>query len=249
MRRLFPTAAELPDPSSLEEEYLVAEVRHLRANFVMSIDGMVEVGGRSSPLGGAADRAAFMAMRAVADAILVGAGTVRAENYGPVQLEPAVTERRLERDQTDLPVLAIVSNRADLSLTARVFSGDRKPLVLTSAASAALRGDLAGSAEVVVCGEKEVDLAIAIDELSDRGLPRVLCEGGPTLLRSLLEAQRLDELCVTTAPALIGPGHRGLLGEGSLSDTVRLHLTAVLEGDGMIFSRYSDPSYSGQANA
>ena len=118
--------------------------------------------------------------------------------------------------------------------------------MLTSAASAGRRSDLARSAELVVCGEKEVDLTIALDELSDRGLPRVLCEGGPTLLRSLLEAQLLDELCVTTAPALVGPGHRGLLGEGSFSDPIRLRLTALLEGDGMIFSRYSDPGHSDQ---
>ena len=80
MQRLYPTPGTVADVAALETEYLVASPRHARANFVISLDGMVEVDGRSGPLGGEADRAAFMAMRAVSDVVLVGAGTVRAES-------------------------------------------------------------------------------------------------------------------------------------------------------------------------
>ncbi len=240
MQRLYPTAADLPDASSLETEYLAPTDRHLRANFAVSIDGMVTVGGRSSPLSGPADRAAFMAMRAVTDVILVGAGTVRAENYGPVRLEDAATERRLARGQAPLPALAIVSNRADLAPTARVFTGGAKPLLLTSARAAAARDDLAVLAEMVVCGDDAVDLTQGVIALRARGLGRVLCEGGPMLLESLIEAGLLDELCCTSAPALVGPGHRSLAGDRVWPEPFRLQLTAALEGDGMILARYAN---------
>jgi riboflavin-specific deaminase-like protein len=239
MQRLYPTSAGLPDAASLETEYLAPSARHVRANFAVSIDGMVSVGGRSSPLSGPADRAAFMAMRAVTDVILVGAGTVRAENYGPVRLEDGVSERRQARGQEALPTLAIVSNRADLEATARVFSGGAKPLLLTSAKAAATRADLAPLAELLVCGDEAVDLTQGLGALRERGLGRVLCEGGPTLLDSLIQSELLDELCCTTAPALVGSGHRSLTGDRTWPEPFRLRLTAALEGDGMIFARYA----------
>ncbi len=239
MQRLYPTSVDLPDASSLEQEYFVSAEQHIRANFAVSIDGMVAVGGRSAALGGLADRAAFMAMRAVADVILVGAGTVRAEDYGPVRLEEAARERRLARRQAALPALAIVSGRGGLAPTARVFTGRVKPLLLTSARVAAARADLAVVAEIVACGDDDVDLTRGLDALRDRGFGRVLCEGGPMLLESLVESGLLDELCCTTTPALVGPGQRSLAGDRARLDPFRLRLTAVLEGDGMIFARYA----------
>ena len=238
MQRLYPAAGDLSEAPSLEHEYLVGTDHHVRANFVVSLDGRVEVGGRSSKLGGPADRAAFMAMRAVTDAILVGAGTVRDENYGPVQLDADAISRRLGRSQAALPALAIVSNRADLSPTARVFSGAR-PLLVTTASAAAARSDLGEVAEVLICGDEQVDLGRALQALRARGLGRVLCEGGPTLLHALLTAELLDELCYTSAPALVGSGRRNLLGDQPLPDPISLRLTAILEGDGMILTRYS----------
>jgi riboflavin biosynthesis pyrimidine reductase len=242
IRRLYPSAEALSEDTALENEYLVADERHVRANFVISLDGMVEIDGRSSPLGGSADRAAFMTMRAVTDVILVGAGTVRQENYGPVRLDTGSQDRRIHRGQPALPTLAIVSNRADLDPTAKVFSGDVKPLLLTSLAGAARHRDLAAVAEMVTCGDESVDLTAALDTLLARRLGRVLCEGGPTLLHSLIEADLMDELCCTTSPSLAGPGHRSLVGDQQLTSPVALHLTSVLEGDGMVLARYATRS-------
>jgi riboflavin-specific deaminase-like protein len=239
MQRLYPSPAYLADGAALEQEYLIPFGPHLRANFVTSLDGVVEVGGHSAPLGSVADRAAFLAMRAVADAVLVGAGTVRAENYGPVRVDAAACDRRVHRGQDPLPTLAIVSNQADLDPSHRVFGGDAKPLLLTSAEAARARTDLARVAEIVVCGAKRVEVTVALDQLRNRGLSRILCEGGPSLFRSLVEAQLVDELCCTTSPGLIGPGHHTLLGHRPLSDPVSLQLIAVLEGDGMLITRYA----------
>jgi riboflavin biosynthesis pyrimidine reductase len=177
-------------------------------------------------------------MRAVADVVLVGAGTVRQERYGPVRLEAAAQNRRRARGQPGLPPLAIVSNRADLDPAARAFTGEARPLLLTTAAAADRRNDLAAKAEIIACGDQWVDITLALDELHRRGLVRILCEGGPTLLRSLLGADLLDELCCTTSPRLAGPGHRGLLGDQPLSNPVELELVAVLTGDDMLMSRY-----------
>jgi riboflavin-specific deaminase-like protein len=239
MRRLYPTPGAVADVAALEAEYLVAARHHVRANFVMSLDGMVEVEGRSGSLGGEADRAAFMAMRAVSDAILVGAGTIRAENYGPVRLDADAITRRGARQQKPLPRLAIVSNQADLEPRARVFAGDTPPLLFTTAAAVARRRDLAEVAEMVACGDRQVDITVAVERLRERELGRILCEGGPTLLRSLLFADLLDELCCTTAPRLVGTGHRSLLGDQPVSDPINLRLNGVLEGDGMLLARYA----------
>jgi riboflavin biosynthesis pyrimidine reductase len=238
MQRLYPAPGPVAGTEDLEAEYLIAAGRHVRANFIVSLDGMVEVGGRSGPLGGEADHAAFMAMRGVSDAILVGAGTVRQEKYGPVRLDAGVQARRQARQQVTLPRLAIVSNQADLDPADRVFAGDTPPLLLTTMAAAERRVDLAEVAEVVPCGDQWVDITVAVDELLTRQLGRILCEGGPTLLRSLLAADLLDELCYTSAPTLVGMGHRSLLGDQPCPDAFSLRLIAVLEGDGMLLSRY-----------
>jgi riboflavin biosynthesis pyrimidine reductase len=238
MRRLFPSPEPLAGDEDLESAYLLPPQRHVRADFVTSVDGMVEIDGRSGPLAGPADRAVFLAMRAATDAVLVGAGTVRQEKYGAVRLDDAVQARRRARDQAPLPALAVVTNRGDLDARTPIFSGSERPILLTTAAATEARPDLAAIAEVVLCGDQYVDIVLALSQLRDRGLVRVLCEGGPTLLRSLVGAHLLDELCLTTSPRLAGTGHRGLLGDQPLPGVVSLRLTDVLEGDGMLFSRY-----------
>jgi riboflavin biosynthesis pyrimidine reductase len=238
MRRIWPDPGYLGTPADVEAHYLLPPVPHVRANFVISLDGAVEIGGRSSPLGGPADRTAFMAMRAVADAILVGAGTVRQEKYGPVKLDDGPVERRRGRGQDRLPPLAIVSNRGRLDPDAKVFTGDEPPLLLTTQMAVDANPELLGRADVIVCGDQFVDLELAVGALRQRGWNRVLCEGGPTLLRSLIEAGLLDELCLTTNARLAGWGHHTLVAEQPLSAPVDFRLTSVVEGDGMLICRY-----------
>jgi riboflavin-specific deaminase-like protein len=238
MRRLYPTPGQVNDAADLEAEYELPAARHVRANFVASLDGRVELGGRSRALSGPADRDAYMSMRAVCDVILVGAGTVRAEKYGPVRLDSSAQERRRARKQSALPPLAIVSNRSALDPKARLFNGQARPFLMTAGA-ADVHPDVAAAADVIVCGEQSVELSTALDELAARGLQRVLCEGGPALMHSLIVAGLLDELCLTTAAQLVGTGHRDLLGSAPLPDVICLRLTNLLEGDGMLLARYS----------
>lgn len=238
IRQFLPAPAVLASRAEIEEAYIHPSGRHLRVNFVASLDGAVEVGGRSGPLGGPADRAAFMAMRAVADVVLVGAGTVRAEDYGPVRLIEEVQERRIRRGQSPRPPLAVVSARGDLSPAARLFEADRDVIVFTTEAVAEARRDLADVAEIVPCGSGGVDVSIVLAELRRRGMGRILCEGGPALTRSLFAAGLVDELCLTLSAVLAGEGRQRLT-QGWTGGTGPLELTALMEGDGMVITRYA----------
>ena len=239
IRRLLPSpAADLGGSEDLEAFYALPPARHLRADFVVSLDGAAEIEGRSGPLGAPADRDAFMAMRAVADAVLVGAGTVRAENYGSVRLGDEVQDRREARGQSRLPPLVLVSRRGLLDPEAKVFTHGEPPILLTTRRALAERPQLKEAADAVDCGEDSVDLRFALDHLADRGFPRVLCEGGPTLLNSFISEGLVDEMCVTISPLMAGPQRLHLSGGQPFDEPVRFRLDGLLEGDGMLLARY-----------
>jgi riboflavin biosynthesis pyrimidine reductase len=181
----------------------------LRANFIASLDGGATVGGTSSRLGGPGDRALFTLLRELADVILVGAGTVRVEGYAGAR--PTVDQRqsRQARGQSEVPRLAIVTKSGRLDRDMPVFTRTEvPPLVLTCAAATDhTRRQLAGLADVVNCSDgdpTQVDEAAVLEALADRGLRRILTEGGPMLFGSIVERGLLDELCLTIAPSLVG---------------------------------------------
>jgi riboflavin biosynthesis pyrimidine reductase len=238
-RRLLPSPAQLDGVEDLESFYELPPLRHLRADFVVSLDGAVEIEGRSGPLGAPVDRDAFMAMRAVADAVMVGAGTVRAENYGSVKLAREVQDRRESRGQDRLPPLVMVSRRGVLDTGAKCFTEGAPPILLTTRMAVAERPELMDVADVVECGEEEVDLRFALGHLAGRGFQRVLCEGGPTLLNSLVAGDLVDEMCVTISPLMAGPRRLHLSGQDPFARPVRFRLEALLEGDGMLLGRYA----------
>ena len=107
-----------------------------------------------------------------------------------------------------------------------------------AAADASARSRLAEVADVVVTGADHVDLSAGIDALVELGLPRVLCEGGPHLLADVVAAGRLDELCLTTAPRLVGGDGPRIMADLHLADVVDLELAHLLEDDGNLFARY-----------
>ncbi len=212
---------------------------HVRSNFVSSIDGAAELDGRSGALGGSADRRIFRTLRWLADVVLVGAGTVVAEDYGPVVVPPERRERRIAAGQSAIPPVAVVSASLRLDPSARLFAAQARPLVLTcEAAPTDRRKVLAEVADVLVCGERTVDPAMALRALGERGLARVLCEGGPALHTDLADANLLDELCVTLAPLLAGPDHLRIVRGQRWHAPLEMTLGHVLEEDGNLFLRY-----------
>lgn len=236
------------DPVSLEQAY-AHRPGELRANFAVSLDGAVELDGHSGPLGGDADRELLATLRALADVVVVGAGTARAEGYGPVWVSQARRERRAARGQAPLPTLAVVTRSADLDPGARLFGEARpdqpeppRPVVVTCLAAPEWRRQrLAEVAEVLVVGDAEVDLPGALVRLRELAGGRVLTEGGPRLLGDLVGAGLLDELCLTHSPLIAGPG-RTRLTDGWVTPPAgalpELRLAALHAGGGQLFARY-----------
>ncbi|HVM54796.1 MAG TPA: dihydrofolate reductase family protein [Acidimicrobiales bacterium] len=195
------------------------------ANMVAGIDGSVSIDGRTKEMSSTADRQLFHHLRTLADVILVGAGTMRDEHYGPHRPPDGSSPRPI----------AVVTNTLRLDLTAPFFTeAVARPIIITSRRAPADAVRQAGEvADVRIVGDDAVDLGAAVDELG--GI--ILNEGGPTLLAELLLAERLDELCLTIAP-VVG-GDPGRIVADSLSGHLRrFSLGSVVEEDGDVFLRY-----------
>jgi riboflavin biosynthesis pyrimidine reductase len=143
--------------------------------------------------------------------------------------------------QRSAPVLVVASARLELDADSKLFHGGaERTIVVTPASSPAdRRALLAEVADVVVAGDEHLDVAAAVGALVERGLTRVLCEGGPSLLADVAAAGRLDELCLTLAPRLVGGEARRIL-SGSLADD-SLELAHLLEDEDTLFTRYVRP--------
>src|SRR5436309_16123811 len=114
MRRLLPDAVDLVDDAALAEAYRLPVGRHLRVNFVTALDGAISVEGRSGGLGSPGDLRVFRVLRALADAVLVGAGTAAAEGYRPITADSPVGRLRVHLGRPAVAPVVIVSRRASL---------------------------------------------------------------------------------------------------------------------------------------
>jgi riboflavin biosynthesis pyrimidine reductase len=235
--------ALLPEPADdvdLHERYAAdwLERGGIRANMVCSVDGAAAANGRSAGLQTPGDNRVFAAQRDLADVVLVGAATVATEGYGPAV--PRLDARRRWGLRDQLPIAVATRSLLRLDLDGRLFTGSR-PLVVTCAGSdERRRAAIAERAEVLVCGQDDIDYRLVRRELADRGLTRVLCEGGPTILARLLITGELDELCLSLTPRATGPGAgRIVTGEAWTDGPRELVLTFLLEEDGALFLRYS----------
>jgi len=232
---------ELSD-DELIEVYRVEDraVPHLRANFVSSLDGAVEIDGQSKALTSDSDSRVFSMLRRLADVVLVGAGTIRDEGYTPLRLSAASREWRQANGLAENPTLAVVSGRLELSPVNQIFRSAERPIVITHAASPPDRREaLAEVADLVVLGDAEIDLPAVVEELAARGMPQILSEGGPHLLGALTAADLLDELCLALAPLLAGPGSGRITAGLPTTLTRRLKLaTSLAASDDSLFFRY-----------
>jgi len=242
VRQLLPTPGDV-DPIAA---YLAAprptppDRPWVAMSMVSSLDGATAVHGRSGPLGGEPDRAVFRAVRAVADAVLVAAGTVRTEGYGPVRLAAATRAARIVAGRSDTaPRLVVVSASLDVDLD-RAAEGPVRPLVLTTAdADPGRRRTVEARAEVRAHGTGQVDLSAALAGLRADGVEVVVCEGGPTLNRALVADDLVDEWCVTLAPTIAGGASRRVVdGAPEVGDAQPLDLVSLLEEDGVLLGRW-----------
>jgi riboflavin biosynthesis pyrimidine reductase len=240
--------ALLPEPSpevDLAEAYALPPsvgngAVFVRCNMVMSLDGAATVGGRSGPLSSPADRRLFATLRSMADVILVGAGTVRAEHYGPARLDDEARQARLARGQRPVPPMAVVSGSADLDWSSPFFTAaEERPIVFTTKDGQAKAPRSAKDvARFVVAGRgTSVGPSVVAEQLHREGHNNVLLEGGPRLAGQFVGAGLVDELCLTVAPRLVaGPGG-GILNGGGLPHPLEVFVLHLLEEDGFCFYR------------
>ena len=238
------------------------------ANFVSSIDGIVALEGGTAPSGGIisgrneADRFVMGLLRAFADAVLVGAGTVRAEGgkalWTPDYIFPAAAKafadlrEALKREKT--PRLVIVCGSADLDPSEPAL--ELGALVLTSGESAGrLRAVLPKASEVRAISETDpIDVDRIFDALHADGYRTILSEGGPQLFGELVSNDRVDELFLTVSPVLEGQRDQsfGMIRGVDFGRTPkRGRLLSVRRHESHLFLRYqlyhSPPALTGKS--
>ena len=210
-----------PDTDDLAVLYAAPRRPWLRVNMVSTVDGAATgANGKSGSINDAVDRQVFQQLRAMADAIVVGAGTVRVEGYRPA----------------DRP-LVVVSRQAAVPDTLR--NAPPGSVLMATCETAPGLDDarrLLGVQNVLVLGSHRVDLPLLKQVLADRGWGDLLCEGGPRLLRDLLASGAADELCQTVVPRLLAGEHTRIT-HGAPVD-VPLHLHRLLESGGTLLYRW-----------
>ncbi|MGI9017220.1 MAG: dihydrofolate reductase family protein [Euzebya sp.] len=241
MRQLFPTPADQVD---VYQAYQPADPSAdlVRINMVMAADGrIVDSEGVSGQLGGAGDTQSFFAMRHVADGIVAGAGTVRAEGYGPMKIRENWRARREADGRVAPAAIVVVTRSMDLDVSGRLFTQAVTPTIVLTTANAPMgqvqairdRGGV-----VIQAGQDDVDLGTGLRVLrEDHGLSHLLLEGGPTLNGQVIAAGLADELCLTLAPTLAGGPDSKRIVDG-LVGRRDLILLRVLEADGELLLTY-----------
>jgi riboflavin-specific deaminase-like protein len=241
MRRLIPEPSETTVEQQLDSYRPWEEPREERpfvaVNFAVTVDGRATIGGVSGPIGSEADTTMLVGLRTRFDAVMIGAGTMRAERYGRIVASQEQRERRERLELPHDPLMVIVSGRLDLPWDAPLFT-DSGGRVLVFTASEADPPETAANLRVVH-HQGEVDVAAALRHLREkRGVRALLCEGGPHLHGQLWAAGLVDDLFLTIAPRLTGGEAPRIVEGGALPGITELELAWLLEQDGEIFARY-----------
>jgi riboflavin biosynthesis pyrimidine reductase len=237
---LLPALAGSLDDTAIGDHYSAGvSSPWLRVNFISSVDGASTVNGKSGALGGGADHRVFDILRTLCDVVLVASRTVTAEGYGAMVLDAASVDTRIANGLKPQPTFAIVSGSLGLDPASDVFAkAPVRPLVFTvAAAPSEARAALGTVADVIVCGQTELDPTVMLTALVERRLTRIHCEGGPSLFGSLLAADVVDELCLTVSPLLVG-GASGRIVHGDLPEPRGMSLAGILQSEDTLLLRY-----------
>ena len=240
VRRLLPDPTETTVAEQLAglglEDLAHPDRPYLILNFATTIDGRATISGKSGPIGSETDTEMLQRLRTRVDAVMIGAGTMRAERYGRIVSDP---DLRAYRERTGLahdPLAVIVSNRMELPWDAGLFTNGGGRIVIFTASEE--EPPETATPVTVVRHPDGVELDRALGWLlTERGIRSVLCEGGPTLHGRLREGGLADELFLTTAPKIAG-GEGPRILEGALPDVEEVELAWLLESEGELFARY-----------
>lgn len=226
-----------PDIRALEEMYAYPSTRQpwIRTNLVSTPDGAAYArDGLSGSLGGPVDTRVFALLRSLADVILVGAGTARAEGYQPVRKGELDADLRQRLGLRPVPPIAIVSKSLNIPV-ALIAPG--QIVITTEDAPKARVEALREQVDVIAAGEGEIDWYQVKSRLAAHGMNRVLCEGGPTLHGGLIEHDLVDELCLSIAP-ILATGTAPRIAHGPTAVELHLTLAHALQVGDLLLTRW-----------
>ncbi len=240
------TAGELVDAVDLPALGRSPALRpYVVLNMVATVDGRATIDGRSGTLSNRADRELFHALRGAVDGVLVGAGTIRAERYGPMIRDGAVRRRRLERGLSEQPLACIVSGLLELPVDTPLLADSESRIVIVTPSAASVTGVSANVDYVRAADHGILDLPRALAELREsHGVHTLLCEGGPHLNAELLAAGLVDELFLSLSPTLAGGDDATgaalrIIAGGDFDQPITLELLGALENESCVFLRYA----------
>lgn len=240
MRRLLPDPGPISVEQQLDGYRPWEEPRQNRplvaVNFATTVDGRATIGGVSGPIGSETDTAMLAGLRSRFDAVMIGAGTMRAERYGRLAASREARERRERIGLDPDPLMVIVSGRLDLPWDAPLFTdGGGRVLIFTASEA---EPPATATAPEIVRHEGFVDIVAALGLLrAEHGIRALLCEGGPGLHNQLQGAGFVDDLFLTIAPKLAG-GEGPRIIEGDLPGVTELELSWLLQEESELFARY-----------
>jgi riboflavin-specific deaminase-like protein len=209
---------------------------YLGLNMVSSLDGKATIEWRTKGLSTELDRRLFHQLRTQVDAVMVGAGTLRAERYGRMTKSQELREKRIAEGLAPDPLAVIVSGRLDLPADLPLLNEPEQRVVIATGSDASLPG-MGDQVEYARLGD---DLPILMAYLDERhGIRSVLCEGGPTLNSYLFAGGLVDELFLTLNPKAVGGAAALTIVAGrELVEPAELTLVSLAEGDGDLFTRW-----------
>jgi riboflavin-specific deaminase-like protein len=217
---------------------------YLVLNMVSTVDGRATLAGRSGAIGGEADKALFLGLRTAVDAVMAGAGTVRAEGYRRLVRDERRRELRRARGLEEEPLACIVSGRLALSSEIPLLADPQARVAILTTSEASLPQECRAEIRYVrAVRDGSLDLPGAMAQLREHhGVSTLLCEGGPHLNAQLLAEGLVDELFLSLAPKLAGGDAMSetlrILSGLELDPPATLELVGALEHDFHLFLRY-----------
>jgi 5-amino-6-(5-phosphoribosylamino)uracil reductase len=243
LRRLYPEPGEVTVEEAVAGLGLAALAPDGRPyvvdNMVATADGRATIDGRAGPIGEEFDRALFLRLRTQVDCVLAGAGTLRAERYGHLVRTAELRAAREAEGLAPEPLACVLTRSLHLPWDTSLWTDPASRVALYTSSP---RNPPPCAATVTVHRMAEAELTVGRMLRSlhgDHDVRSVLCEGGPTVNRQLLEADALDELFLAVEPKLAGGGEAPtIVGPPPLTAPGRLQLVSILEGNGELFLRY-----------
>ena len=241
-QRLLPDRAEGLSAADVTADLRLADLApadrpYVVVNMATTADGRVAIGGRSGPVAGEADRELFHELRTQADAVMAGAGTVRAERYRRV-VKDALRERRERAGLEPVPLAVIVSGRLDLPADLPILHNADARVAIVTAVDETIDGTEAQVAYLLQPVTRELAPALHVLR-TEHGVRSIVCEGGPHLNSSLLREGLVDELWLCVSPRIGGDPSEPATVEGdALRGPVDLELVSLHEAEQHLFFRY-----------